>query len=545
MIYYFGRRIFSSKTELISELNQKTVLAVDTESSPDGLLGMALAWSPQDAVFLTPDEPECAALLQHRPLVFHNCLYDVPILESRYNITVNILYDTMLAAQSCGYHPALGDLSMDFNFNHRYITDLLYDRSGIKMKKDVPAKTKKGTRRVDVTLSDTPLEDVAKICCGHAQATYKIWETLRDKVPESYKLDMELIPLMMRMHTGGIRVDAGLARERHKRLSSEIEYLRMLCDGMGFNPASPKQIGLALSHAGFMTYFTRTGQMVTDEEALRPLMNETPIAPLVLRYREKSKLCSTYIVPLINVERVYPRYHIVRTGRFASSPNIQNIPKDQRDLYLSDEGDFLIDLDMHQIEPRIMAWESGDEKMWNDILTKDIYQAMAARYHISRQAAKHTFMAGAFGGSVEELVDISHKEGHPMSHGEASLLLSNIFKDYPRFARWRENIKREAASRGYVTSLLGRKRTVADLAEGEEDGYDPLMKVISTITQGFGADILKMAMKRLESYKISLTCHDEIVISTDTDIDVSVLDGLCEMPVLWKKKTGRSWGEVN
>jgi len=451
----------------------------------------------------------------------------------------------MLAAQASGFHPALGDLSVPFNFNHRHITDLLYDDIGTKRKKDIPAKTKKGTRRVDWTLRDCEPRDVAAICCGHAQATYLIWETLKDRVPESYTLDMELIPLLMSMHQRGIRVDTKLAQGRYKELSSEIDYIRMLCEGMGFNPGSPKQIGLALAHDGFMTYFSRTGQMVTDEEALRPLMDKTPIVPLVLRFREKSKLVSTYIKPLCNVDRVYPRYHIVRTGRFASSPNIQNIPDEQRDLYLPDEGDYIISLDAHQIEPRIMAYLSGDPLQLADIQTGDSYQPIATRYSISRYTAKQLYLAASYEAGAEALVEAAHRNKENISQEDAQHLITSLHSDYQVFKQWKDRVRREARVKGYVLTMLGRKRTLESMMEGEEPGYDPTLKAVNSIVQGSAADILKLGMLRLKDYKIVATIHDEILISKPDDgIDLPEMSNLCEIYIPWVVKKGKNWGEL-
>ena len=533
---------FKSKEEVLQELYQKTLVALDSESSENGLLGFAIAWSPQDAVWFNADESDIPLqFLSSVPIIFHNCLWDVPILQSRYNITVNISADSMLAAQSCGYPPALGELSVPFNFNHRYVTDLLYDAAGLKRKKDIPAATKKKTRRVDMTLQDVPIQDVAAICCGHAQATYKVWDTLKDEVPQAYTLDMELIPLLMDMHTRGVRVNTKLAQERHEQLSKEIKYFRELCEGMGFNPASPKQIGLALSHSGFMTYFTKSGQMVTDEEALRPLMNKTPIAPLVSRFRDKNQLDSHFIRPLCSVERIYPRYHIVRTGRFASSPNIQNIPEEQRDLYLPDEGEFFWDTDAHQIEPVLMAYFSGDKRMIVDVSTRDFYQPVANRYHIQRYTAKQLVLAGSYEGGAETLVETSHRGGDNLSLDDAQMLLTQYYSDYERFKQWKDEVKRDAQNKGYVLTLLGRKRTLEDMAKEEESGYNPLLKAVNTIIQGSAADILKLGMKRVMDRKVALTCHDEIVISTSAAISHDILHDICSIPIQWNIKTGQDW----
>ncbi|MBT9151447.1 MAG: DNA polymerase I [candidate division WS2 bacterium] len=543
MFFYYGHKKFSNRQEILTELMSHSPVAIDTEGE-DSLLGLAIAWSPEDAIFVTPDDQDIPLqFLSSVPCIFHNCLWDVPIIQSSCGIVCDILFDTMLAAQACGFPPALGTLSLLFNFNHKYITDLLYTETGAKKKKDVLTETGK-RRKSNWTLNDCDMKDIATICCGHAQATYKLWDALKDKVPESYILDMKLIPLLMGMHQRGIRIDTELAQERYKSLSSETEYLRMLCGGMGFNPGSPKQVGLALNHEGFMTYLSGTGMMVTDEEALLPLLNRTPIVPLVLRYREKNKILSTYIKPLLNVSRVYPKYHIVRTGRFASVPNIQNIPDEQRDLYLPDEEEFFWDVDCSQIEPRLMAWFSGDKRMTADVSMGDIYQPIADRYSISRNTAKQLLLASSYGAGAEKLMETSSKGEKELSLREAQELLSMFYSDYSRFKQWQDEIRKESLSRGYILTMLGRKRTLESMMIGEEYDYNPSLKACNSIIQGSAADILKMAMLRLEKYKISATIHDELLLSVTSAPDIHLLDNLCDVPMKWNKKQGKNWKDL-
>lgn len=539
MIAVLSLQSFKSKQEVIAECIQKSIIAIDTESENGDLLGLAIAWSPHDAVFFSADDPDVPLqFLSSAPCIFHNCLWDIPILENNYSLTINPHFDTMLAAQACGHSPALRDLSVPFDFSHRNITDLLYDNFGTRI------KVKEGKKKRDLTLKELPLQEIGNISCKHAQAAYKIWEKLKDEVPEAYHLDMDVIPLLLFMHKHGIRIDTKLIREKHQKFKGEIEYLRELCEGLGFNPASPKQVGLALANQGFMTHFTRSGQMSTDSEALLPLFNKTPIVPLVLKYREKAKLYSTYISPLCGVDRVYPKYHIVRTGRFASSPNIQNVPEGERDSYIPDEGDFFWSADAYQIEPLLMAYFSGDKKMLEDVLTGDFYQPIADRYNISRYTAKQLVLAGSYEGGIETLVETSHKRGEELSPDDAQHLLSKYYSDYKRFKEWKDEVKKEAEMNGYIRSLFGRKRTLESMMENEELGYDPFLKVVNSIIQSSAADILKLALRRLINFKVSAHIHDEILISTSADIPLSIFDNLCGIPLKWKVRKGSNWRDL-
>lgn len=532
MLYYFGKQKFTSRDEVLTALAQATRVAIDTEVAEDGrLIGVAMAWTPEDAVFFPRDSEEMPLeFLSRVPVVFHNALYDIAVLRDNYNILVNCIGDTMLLAQSCGYPPALGDLSFDFNFNHSHITSLIRGATGKKI-----AKKK---------LGDAPIEDVAKLCSQHAEGTIKIWDALRESAPMAYHLDFSLIPVIQAMHDRGIRVDPQNANRRYAVIKDEMDGIKDVCKDMGFNPGSTKQVGIALSNAGIITGFTRKGHMETGEEALSPFQEMTPIVPLVLAYRERQKTASTYLKPLLEVERVYPHYHIVRTGRFASHPNIQNIPEGIRDLYLPEVGEWFWDADASQIEPRLMAWFSGDQKMWRDVSTGDVYQPIATRMRISRYTAKQLVLAASYEAGADMLVSAAHRRGDTINNGDAQNLIDLFYKEYPRFKAWKQEVRQDAERDGYVYTLLGRKRTLQDMVYDEYIGYDPLKKTVNTLIQGSAADLLKLAMWELRGEKLSATIHDEILISTDHDIDIAPLLSLGGIPLAWTVSKGENWKEV-
>jgi len=534
MISYYGDKKYKSRDELLSALNQAEVISVDTESDDDIFLGVAIAWSPTEALFVSSvDLSSVINTLSKLPCIMHNATYDSNIFHKLppYYIQTKCRWDSMLMAQACGYPAALKDLSYEFNFDHKLITSLLYSDAGVKIK--------------GKTLSDCNINDVALICCQHAIGAYKIWLALKDKAPKSYELDMELMPTIMAMHDRGIRVNPILAKEKAVKLEEDIADIKKQCEVMGFNPASPRQIGIALSEEGISLGFNRkSGMMKTDEEALMSIYDRSRIPSMVLKYREISKIYSTYVKPLINIDRIYPKYHIVSTGRFASSPNVQNIPKSLRDLYLPDKGDFFWSIDAHQIEPRIMAWLSQDPQMLNDVLTGDIYTPIAERYHIARYTAKQLVLASSYGAGATKLVETSRRRGDVISLEEAEELLVAYFKTYARYAEWKEETERQAEADGYTTTIYGRVRTLEGMLQGEEIDYNPLLKVVNTKVQGSAADILKLAMLRFQEEKISTTIHDEILISTNETIHIDRLDGLCDIPLSWKCKTGSNWGEI-
>jgi DNA polymerase-1 len=314
---------------------------------------------------------------------------------------------------------------------------------------------------------------------------------------------------------------------------------------MGFNPASPKSIGIALSEQGIITSFSSKGNMETGEEALLPYVDESPIAEFTLKYRAKHTLYGTFIKPFLNRDRIYPKYHIVRTGRFAGSkPNPQNIPEDIRDQYLPDEGEFFWDADAHQIEPLIQAHLSEDKQLLEDCLTGDVYTPFATAFNIQRYTAKQVWLATSYSAGEDMIVETSHRHGDSMTFTQAQTLYNGLRSRYKRRFEWEEEMKYEASNKGYVTTMFGRKRTLESMAEDESNDYDPLLKVVNSIVQGTAADILKLAMLRLKEQKTATTIHDEILQSVLKVPDVHLLDNLCPIMLKWDVSTGDSWGNL-
>lgn len=529
---------YNSKEEVLSALAQATVIAVDTETvnlEDTTIIGFALAWQDNRAAYFEMSKPddvaEIKSLLFQIPPIFHNSLFDVPLIQDQLGCYPSLAGDTMLLAQSMGYPASLEALSVPFNFEHTSAKSFL------------PNKKSK--------LSDQPVEIIGKMCCQHAMATLKVWNALKDKAPESYKLDMKVLPVINRMHKEGVRVDSAAAQVRAEELGKTESGLIDICEARGFSPGSTKQVGLAVSEEGFYLGLTKgRKQMITDEDALKTIIDKSTVAPLVLAFRNVNKTLSTYVKPLCNVDRVYPKYHIVSTGRFAATgPNCQNVPLEERILWLPDEGDYFWSGDMKQIEPKIMAHLSQDPQMLADVMTGDFYQPTATALGIDRYTCKTMILALSYGAGP---VTLASETGLPVSVMQD--LLSSYFKRYKVFDSWRLGVRKEALSTGYVHTMLGRKRVLEYLQVGHPGDLEynramieeGLREAVNTIIQGSAAEILKLGMVRLKAWKQRLTVHDEIVISTDVIIGAQSLDNLTTVPeVVWNVRTGANWKELS
>lgn len=541
MIGYLGEGKFSNKEELISELFSKDILYVDTEtiSKVDTtILVIALAWSPKDAVFISADDENLSMItedLLHIPIVTHNVLFDAEVIKNWFGEYPYYVGDSMLLAQALGYPPALKNLSYTFNFNYTSVMNLLYE-GGVKIK--------------GKTLKDCDIQTMGRICAEHAMGCCKVWQGLEgQKENKAYKLDYMLIPLLLRMRENGIRIDPTQVENKSKELKGKLDFITASCreiiGDQEFKPTSVKQVGIKISELGIFTGINiKSGWMKTSDEALHPYKEDYPFIKTLLKHRELSKLNSTYIKPLKGLDRIYPAYHIVSTGRFATGREtypVQTIPPSLRNLLLPEEGEVWWNADAHQVEPRVIAYLSGDLQMQKDVGTGDIYQPIADRYGIARPVAKKLFMAVMWEGQEQALVEAAHQLGGELDINQAHQLKEQFLKDYHGYWSWRGEKRKEASEKGYVTTYLGRVRTLESMVENEEQGYNPLKKVVSTIGQGTAADIMKLAMLRLERFNQKLTVHDELGLSTSEQLPDNILDNLVEFPVVWKIGVASNW----
>lgn len=504
MLAYKGSNKFSNRDELISHFSSIPVLGLDSEWDKEHLLVIALATDTEGIVADEEDIQTLLPILQGTPLVIHNASYDKWKIEQELDITLTLHDDSMMLAQSCGYMGALEYLSFPFNFSHRPVTTLLYSSSG--------------ATKVRKNLSECTREELGNICLEHAMGSYKVWSQLKDTAPLSYWQDMELFPLLEEITARGISLNTSLIQQKYDRLSTIVGYMKDRAEIRGYNPGSTTQVGIYLSMKGINTGFTKTGKMRTDRESLKPFIDDEDVA-LILKYKELQKLCSTYLKPLLDCGREYPRYRVVSTGRLSSSPNIQNIPTEMRDIYIPDEGDWMVSLDLHQIEPRIAAHLSQDPRLLNDAFSGDVYQPVSDRLGISRKEAKVLWLGVSYGGAS----------------GDMAELVGEFHRQYPVYAEWAKKQMAKAEKLGYAETMLGRKRNI------EEQTKD----APNSIIQGTAAEVMKDMMFELRKYKILASVHDEVLISMpDGTLPQFNLTSWNGIPLRVKTKAGYNYRDL-
>ena len=406
-------------------------------------------------------------------------------------------------------------------------------------------------------------------------------------------IEKPLIPIIAAMEARGVRIDGKLLVEIGKRYRAElakIEARIYKAAGREFNVSSPKQLGdilfdsLALAAKGQKK--TSTGQRSTRESELEKIRDLHPIVNDVLEYREVQKLLSTYIEsipPLIDTEgRLHANFLQTgtTTGRMSSqSPNLQNIPirtergKAIRYAFIAPEGFSLIALDYSQIELRLAAILSGDEKLC-DIFRhgRDVHREVAAMvfgvphekvdYEMRRRAKVINFGI-LYGMGVNAL-----RAQLGTTTAEAHKFYDDYFKTFSTLAKYLERTKGAARRLGYTETLFGRRREFPSIRS-------PLPYVraqaermaINAPIQGTEGDVIKLAMVRIDEYlrgsgmrddaHLLLQVHDELVYEvrkTSVEKLVREMKRIMEsvipekethgVPVRVEGKIGPNWGEM-
>jgi DNA polymerase-1 len=286
---------------------------------------------------------------------------------------------------------------------------------------------------------------------------------------------------------------------------------------------------------------TKTKQFCTDEEYLQSFAGEHKVVDLILEYRGLKKLLSTYVdsLPqLVNpvTGHIHTSYNqaVTATGRLSSAnPNLQNIPVREdvgrpiRQAFVpSDERHELLSADYSQVELRLMAHLSGDENLCEAFREgKDIHAATAARIFKKpieevtseeRRRAKTANFGIIYGISA---FGLSQRLRIP--RGEAKQLIEGYFDSYPKVKEYMDNVVNNAREKGYVETLFGRRRYLADIDSRNANARSLAERnAINAPIQGTAADIMKLAMvgvaRRFKTEgirsRITMQVHDEIVV---------------------------------
>ncbi len=366
---------------------------------------------------------------------------------------------------------------------------------------------------------------------------------------ELYKMELKLTEVLAAMEHTGVKVDKNGVKEFGVYLSEQIEEMQQLVfdeAGHEFKIGSPKQLGEVLFSEMGLPHGkkTKTGYS-TSAEILENLRGEYKIVDYVLKWRQFSKLKSTYVDGLLKTVDKDGRIHSVfkqtetRTGRISSTePNMQNIPvrtslgMNMRKFFLAEEGNILLDADYSQIELRILANLCGDENMQAAFLSgEDIHRATAAQVFDMppemvtsemRNAAKAVNFGIIYGiGAFSLSKDIG------VSVYEANRYIRNYLAKYPKVNEFMEQIVQNGKTDGYVSTYFKRRRPVPELRQSNKMVQAAGKRIaMNTPIQGTAADIIKMAMVRVyerlreevPKARLILQVHDELIVETPREL---------------------------
>ncbi|MBQ8905315.1 MAG: DNA polymerase I [Ruminococcus sp.] len=410
---------------------------------------------------------------------------------------------------------------------------------------------------------------------------------LRDKLERDgmtallQEIELPLMRVLAEMEHDGVRLDIDGVKRFGAALTDDIAALQeqiYFMAGHPFNIASPKQLGVVLfEELGLPAKKkTKTGYS-TNADVMEELRGKHPIIDLILKYRQLTKLSSTYVEGLLKTVAPDGRIHTcfrqteTRTGRISSvEPNLQNIPvrtergREMRRFFLAAEDKVLLDADYSQIELRILAHLCGDEAMQEAFRTgQDIHAMTAAQVFglpaelISpemRSAAKAVNFGIIYGiGAFSLSKDIG------VSVAEAKRYISDYLRNYPNVERFMDGVVEQAADTGYVTTLFGRRRPVPELQSRNKILQAAGRRIaMNTPIQGTAADVIKIAMVRVSrrlaeeqlDARLILQVHDELIVeSTREDAPRAALilqeemEHACEMsvPLTAEVHEGDSW----
>ena len=437
----------------------------------------------------------------------------------------------------------------------------------------------------------TKLDELAEYACESAyvslfSADLILKELENENMTELFaNIEMPLVFVLYDMQKEGVRVDKEGLESYGEVLGNRIQVLeKEIYDEAGeeFNINSPKQLGVILFEKMNMPYKKKTKSgYSTAADVLDKLAPEYPFVKKILEYRQLAKLKSTYadgLAAYISEDgRIHGKFNqtITATGRISSTePNLQNIPirmelgRQIRKVFIPKEGCVFLDADYSQIELRIMAHMSKDEKLIEAYnMAEDIHRITASQ---------------VFGVPFDEVTDLQRRNAKAVNFGiiygissfglsqdlsisrkEASDYIEQYFKTYPKIKGYIDSMVEDAKKTGYSLTMFNRRRPIPELKSSNfmQRSFGERVAMNAPI-QGTAADIIKLAMIRVYDAlkkggyksKLLLQIHDELLVETYPDeiedVKKIIEDGMknavkLSVPLEIDMKQGNNWLEAH
>jgi len=508
--------------------------------------------------------------------IIQNAKYEINIFKN-YNIKVNgIVMDTMLASY-------VKNPSRKHGLKYQALSLLELDMQDIE---ELIGKGKNA-----ITMAQVSIEDAGLYACYDSFSTLELGKYYAQHLDEKLfelldKIELPLVEVLAYMERIGVHIDKDYLGELSGEIQRSLEILEAKIykeAGQIFNINSPKQVGDILFEKMMLPAGkkTKTGYS-TDSNVLETLARDYNIAKLILEQRHLAKIKSTYIDSLPELiapqdGRVHTSFNqtVTTTGRLSSSnPNLQNIPirseignRIRAAFTAQDKDSLIFSADYSQIELRLLAHFSGDEKLKEAFLNNiDIHSATASSVFdvpLNEVTKEMRYKAKAVNfGIIYGQTSYGLSNSIDITPGEAKIFIEKYFATYPQIKTYLDNTVTLAHQQGYIETMFGRRRYLKEELESSNRTIREFAERAATNTplQGTAADLIKLAM--IEVYnklknsnlktKMVLQVHDELIL----EVPKSELDEVCKMvkeamelsqplevPLEIDIQVGRSWME--
>ena len=588
--------------ELIARLRHVSRLAVDTETTGinpmrASLVGISLSEAPGRGYYLPVGHDQRLPVGRQLPLdvvrgklgpiladeaiakVCHNAQYDMIALIRHGMALKGLQFDTMIA--SWILEPTGRGIGLKSQ---------VWQRLGIEMTsiEDIIGKGSKQGRMDQVSI-----DKVAPYACADADMTLRLADVLERELKERNQwnlfteIEMPLVPVLVDMQLHGMVVDtaylASMSQEMSQRLA-ELEARIYELAGHPFNISSTRQLATVLFDELGLPKVRRTATgYSTDVSVLEELKDKHPIIEVILEYRQLEKLKSTYVDALPSLVdpssgRVHTSFNqtSTTTGRLSSSdPNLQNIPvrtelgRRIRGAFVAPEGFWLLGCDYSQVELRLLAHLSQDPELLGAFYRdEDVHASTAAAIYgipLAEVTPQQRALAKTINfGLMYGMGDYGLSSRTDLTVSEARMFIEAYFKRFSRVKEYLENTVRQAREKGYVETILGRRRYFPELLSSAANvalRRAAERAAVNMPVQGSAADIMKLAMIRLDRQlrerqfraRMVLQVHDELVLEVPEDelaevkaLVVDVMENAYKLsvPLKVQASVGKTWMEM-
>ena len=540
--------------KLIIDLNKKSIISVDTETSSldpqvAELIGISLSYDENISFYIPVGHKNIKSLNKDfvvkklKPIledpsikkVGQNIKYDFIILK-KYGVELNSVEDTMLLSYTldAGNNRHNMDTLSELHLNHKTISY-----------KDLVGSGKK-----QLKFSEVDIDKATEYAAEDADVTLRLYEILSERVSDEklsqiYEaFEKPMIKILSKLETYGIKVDDNYLKELSKKFEKRLEKIEkeiFKISGKEFNIGSPKQLGEIIYNELKIAKLKKTkkGSLATSAKILEDLaLTGQKFPNLILEWRQVSKLKSTYTDALqdhINkdTKRVHTSFLLAatNTGRLASSdPNLQNIPiktsdgKEIRKAFIAEKNNVLISADYNQIEMRILA-DMADVKELKKAFkqNQDIHKLTASQVFgvpINKISEDQRRKAKAINfGIIYGITQYGLAKQISVSNEEAQEFINSYFKKFPEIKDYMNSTIKSCRKLGYVSNIFGRRihlRGINDKNFSVRSFQE--RAAINAPIQGSAADIIRLAMIKIDNIleekkiaKMLLQIHDELI----------------------------------